>query len=76
MVPANLDELDSESVTHQINLAVAPLGEADGPAVDAVDVRRRLLAKATDQWRSNEGGIYWADLGRRPVHAPPSDHRS
>ena len=45
-----LDELDSASVTHQIDLAVAALGEADGSAADAVDVGRRLLATATDDW--------------------------
>ncbi|HMK98134.1 MAG TPA: ribbon-helix-helix domain-containing protein [Acidimicrobiales bacterium] len=45
-----LDELDSESVSHQIDLALVALGEADGSTTDAVEVGRRLLAKATDEW--------------------------
>jgi metal-responsive CopG/Arc/MetJ family transcriptional regulator len=45
-----LDELDSGSVTHQIDLAVTAMGEADGSVADAVDVGRRLLATATDEW--------------------------
>ena len=45
-----LDELDSGSVTHQIDLAVAALDEADASAADAVDVGRRLLATTTDEW--------------------------
>ena len=45
-----LDELDSESVTRQVDLAVATLGEPDGSAADAVEVGHRLLATATDDW--------------------------
>jgi metal-responsive CopG/Arc/MetJ family transcriptional regulator len=45
-----LDELDSESVTDQIDVALAALGEVDGSAAEAVDVGRRLLATATDDW--------------------------
>lgn len=45
-----LDELDSESVTRQVDLAVAALGEADDSAVDAVDVGHRLLADTADDW--------------------------
>lgn len=44
-----LDELDSESVTYQIDLAVAALGDDDSGA-DAVDAGRRLLAGTADEW--------------------------
>jgi metal-responsive CopG/Arc/MetJ family transcriptional regulator len=45
-----LDELDSDSVTHQIDLAVTALGEADASAADAVNVGHRLLTDITDDW--------------------------
>jgi metal-responsive CopG/Arc/MetJ family transcriptional regulator len=45
-----LDELDSESVTRQIDHAVAAFGEADDSAADAVNVGHRLLAATTDDW--------------------------
>jgi len=45
-----LDELDSESVTHQIDEAVAGFGDADDSAADAVKVGRRLVADMTDDW--------------------------
>jgi metal-responsive CopG/Arc/MetJ family transcriptional regulator len=45
-----LDELDSDSVTHQIDLAVTALGDADDSAADAVNVGRRLLTGSTDDW--------------------------
>jgi len=45
-----LDELDSESVTHQIDLAVASLGQSDDSAADAVAAGHRLLAATTDEW--------------------------
>ncbi|HEX3948105.1 MAG TPA: hypothetical protein VHW47_10380, partial [Acidimicrobiales bacterium] len=45
-----LDELDSDSVTHQIDLAVAALGEPDDSAADAVTVGHRLLADTADAW--------------------------
>jgi len=45
-----LDELDSDSVTHQIDQAVATLGEPDDGAADAVSVGHRLLTGTTDDW--------------------------
>ncbi len=45
-----LDELDSESVTRQIDLAVASLGQGDDSATIAVSAGHRLLAAATDGW--------------------------
>lgn len=45
-----LDELDSESVTRQIDLAVAALAGEDGSAADAVAVARRLLGETTGDW--------------------------
>lgn len=45
-----LDELDSDSVTHQIDRAVAALGASDDSAADAVGVGRRLLTDTTDDW--------------------------
>lgn len=45
-----LDELDSESVTRQIDQAVASLGEGDASTRDAVTAARRLLAATTEQW--------------------------
>lgn len=45
-----LDELDTESVTHQIDTAVAVLGGLDDSAADAVSVGHRLLTDTTDDW--------------------------
>ena len=45
-----LDELDAESVTRQIDLAVAALTEQDDSAADAVAVGRRVLADASGDW--------------------------
>ena len=45
-----LDELDSESVTHQVDLAVAALAGEDDSAADAVSAGHRLLTDATDDW--------------------------
>jgi hypothetical protein len=45
-----LDELDAESVTRQIDLAVAALAESDDSAADAVAVGRRVLADASGDW--------------------------
>jgi metal-responsive CopG/Arc/MetJ family transcriptional regulator len=45
-----LDELDAESVTRQIDLAVATLAEHDDSAADAVVVGRRVLADASGEW--------------------------
>lgn len=44
-----LDELDSESVTQQIDQALA-LGDTDDSGDDAVNVGRRLLGGSTDDW--------------------------
>lgn len=45
-----LDDLDAESVTHQIDLAVAALGGKDDSAADAVDLGRRVLGDASGDW--------------------------
>lgn len=45
-----LEELDAESVTRQIDLAVAALAEQDDSAADAVVVGRRVLADASGDW--------------------------
>jgi predicted DNA-binding protein len=45
-----LDELDSGSVTGQIDLAVDALAGEDGSAADAVSVGRRLLTGTADDW--------------------------
>lgn len=45
-----LDELDSESVTRRINLAVASLDEHDDSAADAVAAGHRLLDVTTGWW--------------------------
>ncbi|MDQ6838684.1 MAG: ribbon-helix-helix domain-containing protein [Actinomycetota bacterium] len=45
-----LDELDSESVTRQINLAMTAFGEGDDSAIDAVAAGHLLLANTTDEW--------------------------
>lgn len=45
-----LDDLDSESVTHQIDVAVSAFGGADDSAADAVSVGHRVLADTTDHW--------------------------
>ena len=44
-----LDELDAESVTHQIDLAVAALADDDSTA-DAVAVAQRLLGESSGDW--------------------------
>ncbi len=46
----HLGELDAESVTRQIDLAVAALAEQGDCAADAVVVGRRVLADASDDW--------------------------
>ena len=43
-----LDELDRDSVTQQIDQAVADLIDTDESGKDAVDVGRRLLASGGD----------------------------
>jgi len=45
-----LDELDAESVTRQIDLAVAAQAEQDDSASDAVAVGHRVLADASGDW--------------------------
>ncbi len=45
-----LDELDAESVTRQIDLAVASFGQRDDSAADAVAGGHRMLAATTDEW--------------------------
>jgi hypothetical protein len=45
-----LDELDAESVTRQIDLAVAAQADQDDSAADAVVVGRRVLADASGDW--------------------------
>jgi metal-responsive CopG/Arc/MetJ family transcriptional regulator len=45
-----LEELDSESVTAEIDQTVLGLTEPDKSAADAVIVAHRLLADAADEW--------------------------
>lgn len=45
-----LHELDSDSVTRRIDLAVAAAGESDGSATDAAAAGHRFLAEITDEW--------------------------
>jgi hypothetical protein len=44
------DELEAESLTEQIDTAIASLEATDDSAADAVAVGRRLLIEATDEW--------------------------
>ena len=45
-----LDELDAESVTRQIDLAVGALAGHDDSAADAVAVARRVLGETSGDW--------------------------
>ena len=45
-----LDELDTESVTRQIDLAIAALAGGDDSAADAIAVARRLLGENSGNW--------------------------
>jgi metal-responsive CopG/Arc/MetJ family transcriptional regulator len=45
-----LDELDAESVTRQIDLAVVALGVGDDPSVDAVASGHRVLVDESSEW--------------------------
>jgi hypothetical protein len=45
-----LDDLDRESVTHQIDAAVTAFGASDDSAADAVSAGQRLLTEITDEW--------------------------
>lgn len=45
-----LDELDAESVTHQIDLAVDALGSGDDSAMNAVATGHRVLDAESGKW--------------------------
>jgi hypothetical protein len=45
-----LDELDAESITHQIDSALAGMHARDESTVDAVAAGRRVLADADGEW--------------------------
>jgi hypothetical protein len=45
-----LDELDAESLTRQIDLAVAAIGEGDGSVSDAVAAGHRTLVDESGEW--------------------------
>ena len=45
-----LDELDSKSLTQQIDQAIAALTRSDDSGPDAVDRSRRLLIESPDEW--------------------------
>ena len=45
-----LDELDAESLTHHIDLAVAALGEQDDSTSDAVAAGQRALVRESSEW--------------------------
>ncbi len=45
-----LDELEAESLTEQIDTAIASVEATDDSAADAVAIGRRLLTEATDEW--------------------------
>ncbi|MGH3279273.1 MAG: ribbon-helix-helix domain-containing protein [Trebonia sp.] len=45
-----LDDLDSASVTSQIDQAITAIGEPDGSATDAVSAGRRLVSDVTEEW--------------------------
>jgi hypothetical protein len=45
-----LDELDAESVTAQIDVALAKIGLPDESALDALHVSRGLLSEIDDEW--------------------------
>jgi metal-responsive CopG/Arc/MetJ family transcriptional regulator len=45
-----LDELDAESMTRQIDLAVAAMTDRDGSTADAVAVGQRVLDDASGEW--------------------------
>jgi metal-responsive CopG/Arc/MetJ family transcriptional regulator len=45
-----LDELDAESITHQIDSALAQLDAAEESTADAVAAGHRILAGADDEW--------------------------
>lgn len=45
-----LDELDNESLTRQLDHAVAVLGAGEDSAADAVSVSRQLLGDTSNDW--------------------------
>jgi metal-responsive CopG/Arc/MetJ family transcriptional regulator len=45
-----LEELDAESVTRQIDMAVDALGTADDSTMDAIAAGRRVLADESGDW--------------------------
>jgi metal-responsive CopG/Arc/MetJ family transcriptional regulator len=45
-----LDELDSTSLTQQIDQAIAALTRSDDSGADAVDRSHRLLIESPDEW--------------------------
>jgi predicted DNA-binding protein len=45
-----VDELESESLTRQIDEVLAATGEPDGSTLDATQAGRTLLAGITDAW--------------------------
>jgi metal-responsive CopG/Arc/MetJ family transcriptional regulator len=45
-----LDQLDNESLTHQINAALEALGDSDDTGADAVVVGRGVLSDVSDDW--------------------------
>lgn len=45
-----LDELESVSVTHQIDLALESLGDGDSSTTVAAAVGQRVLAATNDEW--------------------------
>lgn len=45
-----LNQLDSDSITRQIDQVVADMGDTDESGKDAVDLGRRLLFGGADDW--------------------------
>jgi metal-responsive CopG/Arc/MetJ family transcriptional regulator len=45
-----LDELDADSITHQIDLALDHVGATEASGADAVAAGHRVLAGADDEW--------------------------
>jgi metal-responsive CopG/Arc/MetJ family transcriptional regulator len=45
-----LDELDADSMTHQIDLALDQVGATEASSADAVAAGHRVLAGADDEW--------------------------
>lgn len=45
-----LDELDAESTTAQIDVALSKIASPDESALDALQVGRRVLSESDDEW--------------------------